>query len=88
MLVEVAVGQVALLLAEAADDVGKHGAVARGAGVFGGVLVRSAQVFVLVVEITASGIVASVCIYRIARSYRVRGDMLRRGCVTRGGGGN
>lgn len=44
---------------------------------------RIAQVLIIVVEIAASGIVASVCIYRIGGGSS-QNDMLR--SITRGGG--
>lgn len=60
LLVNVAVGQMALLLADGVDDVGEDLAVAGRASILRGLLVSSAQLLVFVVEVAAGRIVTTV----------------------------
>lgn len=68
LLINVAVGQMVLSLADGVDDVGEHLAVAGRASILRGLLVSSAQLLVLVVEVAAGGIstTVSICIFNRA----------------------
>lgn len=87
MLINVAVGQMALLLADGVDDVGEDLAVAGRASILRGLLVSSAQLLVFVVEIAAGGIgtTVGICIWNRASS---QGNMFVREEVTWRGSSN